>query len=63
MKPGDLGKWKTSERYFLVLDRVERPLPGGGAYSQHFIILCENKIKEIPEGWMLRNTEVIDEAG
>lgn len=63
MKPGDLGKWKTSDRHFLVLDRVERPLPGGEVYTPHLIILCESEVKEIPAGWMNRNAEVIDEAG
>ena len=62
MKPGDLGMFKRSNTYFVVVDRFMRPTPIGKE-TPHLTVIINGILDEVPEFWLMQHAEVIDEAG
>ena len=62
MKPGDLGMFRGSNTYFIVVDRFMRSTPVGED-TPYLTVIINGILNELPEFWLIQHAEVIDEAG
>jgi hypothetical protein len=62
MKPGDLGMFRGSNTYFIVVDRFMRSTPVGED-TPHLAVIGYGVLDEFPEFWLMQHAEVVSEAG
>ena len=61
MKPGDLGMFRGSNTYFIVVDRFMRSTPVGED-TPHLAVIVSGILDEFPEFWLMQHAETINET-